>query len=249
MSVGFLRSKLRDSAPSAARALHIGGVTPLSTTDYPGKLSAVVFCQGCPWRCDYCHNPHLLARRGSDEIAWKNIVAFLEGRRGLLDAVIFSGGEPTQQAGIADAMREVRNMGFRVGLHTAGIYPRRLKALLPLADWVAMDIKAPFDQYAATTGRREGGASALKSMRLILASGVDHEFRTTVHPSLLTPESLTALAHALAESGVRKYVLQEFRARGCASAKLRNDARSYLVDSFCEPLAPLFDTFSVRRAL
>lgn len=83
-----------------------------------------------------------------------------------------------------------------------------------------------------------------ESMQLILASGIDHEFRTTVHPSLLTPKSLTTLA----KSGVRNYVLHEFRARGCATAELQNDDRSYLVDSFCRPLEPLFSSFSVRHA-
>ena len=235
------------SASDHALALHVGGFTPLSLSDWPGQLAAVVFCQGCPWRCRYCHNPHLLPRRAVTSLAWQDVLAFLGRRRGLLDAVVFSGGEPTLQAGIAGAMREVKEMGFRVGLHTAGIYPRRLKALLPLTDWVAMDIKAPFEEYAVTTGARASGNAAFESMQLILASGIDHEFRTTVHPALLTPKSLTTLAHALAKSGVRNYVLQEFRARGCATAELQNDDRSYLVDSFCQPLEPLFSSFSVRH--
>ena len=247
MSVGFLRSKRHGLATDAAGALRIGGLAALSTTDYPGQLSAVVFCQGCPWRCGYCHNPHLLARRGCDEIAWKDILALLQRRRGLLDAVVFSGGEPTLQAGIADAMREIKKMGFRVGLHTAGIAPRRLASLLPLSDWVAMDIKAPFDAYAATTGRNASGESALESLRLILASGIDHEFRTTVHASLLAPDALARLAHALSELGVRHYVLQEFRAQGCASTALQ-DAASYLTERFLNSMAPLFSSFSVRRA-
>ncbi len=234
-------------AHSAAGALHIGGLTPLSTTDYPGQLSAVVFCQGCPWRCGYCHNPHLLARRSRDEIAWQDITALLDRRRGLLDAVVFSGGEPTLQAGIAGAIREVKQMGFRVGLHTAGIAPRRLAALLPLIDWVAMDIKAPFDAYATTTGRPASGESAYASMRLILASGIDHEFRTTVNASLLPPDTLAQLAQSLAELGVRHYVLQEFRAQGCASAALQ-DTTAYLTETFVQSIAPLFSSFSVRRA-
>ena len=237
----------RGPARHAAVALRIGGLTALSITDYPGHLSAVVFCQGCPWRCMYCHNPHLLARRSTHEIAWKDIVALLERRRGLLDAVVFSGGEPTLQAGIADAMREVKDMGFRVGLHTAGIAPRRLEALLTLTDWVAMDIKAPFDAYAITTGRRKSGESAFECMRLILASGVEHEFRTTVHAALLPPDALAQLARSLAELGVRNYVLQEFRAQGCASAVLPGTA-SYLTEMFLHPMAGWFSSFAVRRA-
>ena len=227
--------------------LRIGGVVPLSTTDYPDHLSAVVFCQGCPWRCGYCHNPHLLPRRNAQEIPWQDVMKFLARRRGLLDAVVFSGGEPTLQAGLGEAMREVRQMGFRVGLHTAGIYPRRLKALLPLTDWIAMDIKAPFAAYAATTGRRDSGKAARESMQLILDSGVDHEFRTTVHASLLPSSTLAKLAQSLARLGVRNYALQEFRARGCASP-VRQVTSSYLTDSFCRSLTPLFSSFSVRRA-
>ena len=88
-----------------AKPLRIGGLTPLSSVDYPDHLSAVLFCQGCPWRCRYCHNPHLLPPRGRGEIEWRDALDFLERRRGLLDAVVFSGGEPTLHPGLADAMR------------------------------------------------------------------------------------------------------------------------------------------------
>jgi len=144
-------------------------------------------------------------------------------------------------------MREVRRLGFRVGLHTAGIYPRRLQALLPLVDWVAMDVKASFAAYATVTGGRDSGTRALASLQLILDSGVDHEFRTTVHSALLPPQALSDLAHALAKLGVRNYVVQEFRRQGCASAALE-DADSYLTDAYCESIAPMFRSFEVRRA-
>ncbi|MDD5304810.1 MAG: anaerobic ribonucleoside-triphosphate reductase activating protein, partial [Elusimicrobia bacterium] len=115
-------------------------MTPLSTTDYPGVLSAVLFLQGCPWRCSYCHNPHLIPADSPPEREWESALAFLRGRVGLLDAVVFSGGEPTLQDGLEDAMREVKAMGFKIGLHTGGAYPERLVALLPLIDWVGLDI-------------------------------------------------------------------------------------------------------------
>ena len=85
--------------------LRVGGLTPLSTSDWPGMLAAVVFCQGCPWRCGYCHNPGLIPARGDNEIPWEDVLAFLRRRQGLLDGVVFSGGEPTAQAGLLDAMR------------------------------------------------------------------------------------------------------------------------------------------------
>ncbi len=233
--------------PQARPALQIGGFTRLSCTDYPGLLSAVVFCQGCPWRCSYCHNPHLLNASNAAPLEWRDIERFLERRRGLLDAVVFSGGEPTAQPGIAGAMRAARDRGFRVGLHTAGIYPRRLRDLLPLCDWVGMDIKAPFDAYAATTGVRNSGHPAYVSTQLVLASGVEHEFRTTVHPVLLLATALTKLAQHLARLGVRNYVVQEFRARGGAACA-QPAVCGYLSEAYCRSLAPLFQRFSVRRA-
>ena len=134
-------------------------------------------------------------------------------KRQLLDAVVFSGGEPTAQPGLAQAMRDARALGYRIGLHSAGIYPRRFAEVLPLVDWVGFDAKAPFDAaYARITGVRASGEAALKSARLLLASGVDYEFRTTWHANFLAPEELDRLTRTLHELGVRRYALQEFRA-------------------------------------
>ncbi|MBE0625360.1 MAG: anaerobic ribonucleoside-triphosphate reductase activating protein [Burkholderiales bacterium] len=193
--------------------MRIGGLTPLSATDFPGELAAVVYCQGCPWRCGYCHNPHLLPSEPAAAIAWSEVLEFLSRRRGLLDAVVFSGGEPTAQPGLAQAMRDARALGYRIGLHSAGIYPRRFAEVLPLVDWVGFDAKAPFDAaYARITGVRASGEAALASARLLLASGVDHEFRTTWHAGFLAPGELDRLTRTLQELGARRYVLQEFRA-------------------------------------
>ncbi len=105
----------------------------------------MVYCQGCPWRCSYCHNPHLLPGRAAAGIAWSEVLEFLERRRGLLDAVVFSGGEPTAQPGLARAMHAAKTLGYRIGLHSAGMFPRRFAEVLPLVDWVGYDAKAPFD--------------------------------------------------------------------------------------------------------
>jgi len=158
--------------------LRVGGLTRLSAADYPGKLAAVVYCQGCAWRCGYCHNPELQPARGAHEIAWAEVVSFLERRRGLLDAVVFSGGEPTLQRALRDAMQAVKAMGFLVGLHTAGIVPRRLAEVLPLVDWVAMDAKACFGDHERVTRVRGSARPAQRSLDLILASGVEREVHT-----------------------------------------------------------------------
>jgi pyruvate formate lyase activating enzyme len=234
----------------ARSALRVGGLTPLSATDWPGQLCAVVFCQGCPWRCGYCHNPQLRPSRGGSQIAWEDVLAFLRRREGLLDAVVFSGGEPLAQSALADAMRTVRTMGFRVGLHSGGAYPARLAEVLPLVDWVGFDVKAPFDLYPLITAAPDSGSAARTSMQLVLASCVAHEFRTTVHPGQLAPEAVERMATELAQLGVRHYALQEFRAKGCANAALVNDATaSFLSASFAAAIAPRFGAFELRRAV
>jgi len=158
--------------------LRVGGLTRLSASDYPDRLAAVVYCQGCAWRCTYCHNPHLLPCSSMKLIPWEEILRFLSRRRGLLDAVVFSGGEPTLQPGLAGAMREVKAMGYLVGLHTAGIVPRMLQRVLALADWVAMDLKAPFEEHEKVTRVAGSGRRMRESMALILASGVACRFHT-----------------------------------------------------------------------
>ncbi|NJO54558.1 MAG: anaerobic ribonucleoside-triphosphate reductase activating protein [Bacteroidales bacterium] len=199
--------------------LRVGGLARLSCCDWPGHLVATVFLQGCPWRCRYCHNPHLLPARGAEEIAWPDVLAFLEARRGLLDGVVFSGGEPTVQAALPAAVRAVRALGFRVGLHTGGGVPERLKAVLALLDWVGFDVKASFDDYARITGVPGSGEAARASLRLLLASGVACDLRTTVHPALLDDAALARLEDELAALGVTSR-LQPFRAGGCADVDL-----------------------------
>jgi pyruvate formate lyase activating enzyme len=175
--------------------LRVGGLTPLSASDYPDRLAAVVFCQGCAWHCTYCHNPHLLPSRGPAELPWAEVLAFLEKRRELLDAVVFSGGEPTLQAGLAGAMLEVKQLGYLVGLHTAGVAPRRLERVLPLVDWVAMDLKAGWDEHHAVTRVAGSGARAKRSLEMIRASGVPFRLHT-IHGNAQVETSRASLAGA-----------------------------------------------------
>lgn len=242
------RSPQRLILPESNLALIVGGLTPLTTTDYPGCLSAVIFCQGCPWRCGYCQNPHLLPPRAENPIAWRDIVAFLLRRRGLLDAVVFSGGDATLQNALAEAIDEVRSLGFKVGLHTASPYPERLLALLPGLDWVGLDIKAPFNEYDAVTGIPGSGEKARAGLAALLKSGVAYEVRTTLHSRLHTPESLLRLACELKSMGVQNYVLQEFRPQGCADADLCAMSRPLLNADLVGRIASLFPGFTLRQA-
>ncbi len=205
----------------------------------------MLYCQGCPWNCCYCHNPQLQSNVAVAGIAWSEVLEFLRRRRGLLDAVVFSGGEPTAQPGLAAAMRVVKALGYRIGLHSAGIYPRRFAEVLPLVDWVGFDAKAPFDSaYERVTGVRASGKAALESAQALLASGVDCEFRTTWHDGFLSAAELERLAQTLADLGVRRYALQEFR----ASAGVGFRPEGGVVAADLDALARRFAQFSLRRA-
>lgn len=228
--------------------LKVGGITPFSATDYPGKLAAVVFVQGCPWRCGYCHNPHLQTRTEDSPVAWDDVLALLRRRVGLVDAVVFSGGEPTMDPALHGAIREVRALGYGIGLHTAGMYPRRLAEVLPWVDWVGMDIKATQQGYDTVTRVADSARAPWTSAELLLASGVAHEFRTTVHPALHTPPDLLALARTLRAMGVRNFVLQIFRGVGCLDDSLNTaTTAAYPDDAVIAHVTALFERFTLRR--
>lgn len=210
MSLGAIQGARR----SDPRELAIAGLTRMSTCDWPGKLVATVFLQGCPWRCTYCHNVELLDTTAPGQVSWESVLAFLDRRRGLLDGVVFSGGEPTRQEGLLEAMRAVRERGFEAGIHTAGGYPRRLGEALPLLDWVGLDIKALPSRYPEITGVEASAARALESLGLVLASGVRHEVRITVDPAVHTREHLVELVYGLLGQGAEHVVLQEARTLG-----------------------------------
>ncbi len=227
--------------------LQVGGFTPLTTTDFPGCLAAVVFCQGCPWHCGYCQNPHLIPPVSSSRIPWNDILTFLQRRVGLLDGVVFSGGEPTLQAGLGEAIQEVRQLGFKSGLHSASPYPEKLAEILPHLDWVGFDVKARFADYADITGVPGSGEKARAGLLHLLASGVPYEVRTTVPPRQHTEAGLLALAEELRDLGVKNYVLQDFRAQGCASPELCNNPTP-LGAELIERISSFFPNFTVRQA-
>ena len=213
-------------SPQRGKHLQVGGLTAFAATDFPGQLAAVVFVQGCPWACGYCHNPHLQPRLNHSPVAWTDVAARLQRRVGLLDAVVFSGGEPTMDPALAEAVREVRQLGFTVGLHTAGMYTQRLIEVLPLVDWVGLDIKALAPDYDRITATPGSADAVWRSLRAVLDSGVAFECRTTVHPNLHRTQDILTLVMQLRDMGVRQYALQAFRSIGCISTALQATARS-----------------------
>ena len=223
-----------------ATHLRIGGITPLTSIDFPGRLAAVLYGQGCPWRCGYCHYPELLCATTPAAVPWPQVLAFLKSRQGLLDGVVFSGGEPTLQAALPAALEQVRALGFQTALHTGGMYPERLHALLPLLDWVGLDIKALPQRYDTITATPGSGRRAWAGLNEVLAHGGEFECRTTWHAGLFGVDELMALATALAARGVRHWSLQECRTHGAPPWTLTR--------AQTKQLAAGFECFTLRRA-
>lgn len=197
-------------APAVHHDLQIAGLTRLSTCDWPGRIVATVFLQGCPWRCRYCHNPELLDPLSPGVVPWTEVTDLLVRRRGLLDGLVFSGGEPTRQSGVLAAAEQARDLGFAVGLHTSGAYPLRLAAVLPFVDWVGLDVKAQWGEYPSLTGVRASGRAAAQSLDLLIASQVDFEVRITIDPDFHTvPGVLELIDDLRSTTGVPRIVLQQ----------------------------------------
>jgi anaerobic ribonucleoside-triphosphate reductase activating protein len=194
-----------------SETLRVGGLVPLTTLDYPGRLACVLFCQGCAWRCRYCHNPELIPPRGEHERPWAQVLEFLQRRQGMLEAVVFSGGEPTLQKALPAAIEQVRSLGYRIGLHSAGIRPKTFAAVVGQADWVGFDVKALPEDGALITGVDGSGKANWRSLEHLLASGVDYECRTTVHWHLFDAERLWRMAERLRGLGVERFAVQWVR--------------------------------------
>jgi len=234
--------------------LRVAGLTPFSTVDWPGMLVATVFLQGCPWDCFYCHNPDLIDPRAESVLSWSDITDLLCDRMGLLDGVVFSGGEPTMQRALLPAMQVVRALGFKVGLHTGGAYPSLLSKALPLVDWIGLDIKAEREDYANVTGRGPSGDHAWRSLELVLAHHLlrtgtkrplAYEVRTTVHPAAIDDQGLRRLGCRLADAGVESWAIQRFRDTGVRAPlpRVTNTAEALRLDDL--PVER-FASFEVR---
>lgn len=201
-------------ARTHASDFQIAGFEPFSTVDWPDKLVASVFAQGCPWQCVYCHNPESQSTRTPGVVAWSTVSSHLADRAGKLDGVVFSGGEPTRQPALIPAMQEAASLGFGIGLHSAGAYPRLLKEALGHTDWLGLDIKATPEGYEDITGRAAAGAKAWESLAIAVDWGGDLEVRLTVDPTHHTRESVWAVIRRVASMGGPRPILQEARPNG-----------------------------------
>ena len=196
----------------------IKGLQKITLLDFPGKVACTVFTAGCNFRCPFCHNASLVTHTETAKtIPEEEIFAYLSHRRGILDGVGITGGEPLLQKDIAEFCRKIHDLGLLVKLDTNGSFPERLLELIDqgLIDYVAMDIKNCKEAYAETCGLRDMSAELPKieeSIRLLMQSGIPYEFRTTVVRELHSKERIAQLAKEIA--GAERFFLQTFTDSG-----------------------------------
>jgi len=198
--------------------MRIHGFQKLTLLDYPGFVACTVFTGGCNFRCPFCHNAPLVLLE-DEALAEDEVLSILQKRRGLLDGVCISGGEPLLQPDIGDFMKKLRAMGYKIKLDTNGSFPQKLRALVEegLVDMVAMDIKNSPEKYAETVGVPGFDVGPVKESAAFLMEGrVDFEFRTTVVKPLHTAEDFEKIGRWL--PGAPKYYLQQFRDSGALLA-------------------------------
>lgn len=193
----------------------ISGLQKLTLLDYPGKTAAIIFTYGCNFRCPFCHNALLVTEKMQDIIPEEEVLAFLSKRKGLLDAVCITGGEPTLQKNLKEFILKVRSMGYAVKLDTNGTTPVLLDELLSegLLDYVAMDIKNTPEKYSLTAGADVDLNNIFKSIELIKSKAPDYEFRTTVTRELHCEADILSAAELAGKES--KYYLQRFKDSGC----------------------------------
>lgn len=191
--------------------MKIGGLQRISLIDYPGLISAIVFTQGCNFKCPYCHNPELVEPSlFRTSIKENDVIEFLESRKGKLDAVTICGGEPTLQDDLISFIKKVKKMGFAVKLDTNGSQPHVLRDLMneKLLDYIAMDVKAPLNKYKDIVKSHVHENSIRESIKIILKTDIPYEFRTTLIQSQLDDNDILQIAKLI--HGASHLVLQNF---------------------------------------
>lgn len=216
--------------------MEIGGLEKLTLIDYPGEVAAIIFTQGCNFRCHFCYNPMLVWPREVGELKYhqdhssinqNDLFDFLEERKGRLDAVVITGGEPTLHPDLPEFLARIKNIGYKIKLDSNGTNPEMLRKVLDqnLIDYLAMDIKAPLDKYEQVVGCQVNLENIKKSIEIIKGSGLPYEFRTTLVPGLHTTEDIAKMGQLISGqatpeaaqaayaqgSGAPKWYLQFFK--------------------------------------
>jgi len=208
--------------------MELAGLQKFSTIDYPKKICCVLFTKGCNMDCAFCHNKGTALNPSHKNIETSKVIDFLHKRKGLLEAVCISGGEPTLQKDLKSFVTNIKALGYKIKLDTNGMNPDVLEDLLKndLIDFVAMDIKAPLCKYDIISGVNVDKNKIINSVDIIINSGVDYEFRTTFTPEL-DSKDIMLLAQEIKDA--KKYVLQQFRQTDYC--KLTPHSKQYVLDT------------------
>jgi pyruvate formate lyase activating enzyme len=202
----------------------IAGLERVSLIDYPEKISAIIFTHGCNLRCSFCHNPELVLVDFDSNLAVKEseLFEYLEGRKGKIDAVVITGGEPLLHKDIGKLIKKIKDIGYLVKLDSNGFFPKELKRLISkgLIDYIAMDVKWPEDSYVKYSGDVKAVEKIKNSISIIENSGIAHEFRTTVVKGIHGIEDIGEIVKMLPKDSL--FYIQNFRAGKTINPSLNN---------------------------
>ena len=223
----------------------IGGLQKMTLLDYAGKVACIVFTHGCNFRCPYCHNAPLVTD-APDHFDEDELFAFLEKRRGILDGVVVSGGEPTLQKDIIPFLERIKALGYSLKLDTNGTNPALLREIVKrgLCDYVAMDIKNSREKYSLSAGCEVDIKAIEESVCILLRGEVDYEFRTTVTRELHDKDDILAIGEWIA--GAERYYLQTFVDSGCLVGEGMSAYTEDEMRSLADAVRPFVRSASVR---
>jgi len=190
--------------------MNIGGFQKTTLLDYPKHLSAIIWTVGCNFRCPFCYNIELVKEK-AELFSEKEILKFLEQKKGFLEALVISGGEPFLQKDLELFCKKVKKLGYKIKIDTNGTYPKKLQELIDkkLVDYISMDVKAPKEKYDKLSGIKTDIKKIEESIKIIQKSGLDYEFKTTFTPKLLTKNDIIKIAKWI--KGSKKFYLQQFK--------------------------------------
>ena len=227
--------------------MKIGGFQKMTVLDFPGKIACIIFTHGCNFKCPFCHNARLVTEDG-DFFDEEEILSYLNKRRGILDGVCISGGEPLIHGeAIFELMRKIKELGFLIKLDTNGYLPNKLKYAIDngLVDYVAMDIKNSPDKYPQTAGIDIVDMEKIKSsIEIIMSSSVDYEFRTTVTKELHTPEDFVEIGKLI--RGAKRYYIQNFVDSGGIISEGSSPLENQGLTALLEAISPYVPSALIR---